>query len=107
MPTVGQIPEDVALPSAGYVNYDDVNIKVFNYDDLTNVLANLDDISLGTNIWVAKANSYDWNIYRTNLVNATIISVTDNLNDTLTVTFDTSHGLLANARIIIKFFNTL
>ena len=107
LPTVGQIPEDVALPSAGYVNYDDVNIKVFNYNDLTNVLANLDDISLGTNIWVAKANSYDWNIYRTNLVNATIISVTDNLNDTLTVTFDTNHGLLANARIIIKFFNTL
>ena len=106
LPTVTTIPEDVSLPSAGYVNYDDIDIKVFNYDDLTNVLANLDAIALGTNIWVAKANSYDWNIYRTNLVPASVILVTDNLNETSTITFDVPHGLSVNDRIIIKYFNT-
>ena len=106
LPTVTTIPEDVSLPSAGYVNYDDVAIKVFDYNDLTNVLNSLDDISLGTNIWVAKANSFDWNIYRTNLVNASLITVTDNLNGTSTLTFDVNHGLSANDRIIIKYFST-
>ena len=105
LPKVGSIPEDVALPSAGYVNYDDVDIKVFNFDDLTNVVANLDSVAVGTNIWVAKANAYDWNIYRNNLVNASVTLVTDNLNDTCTVTFDQPHGLLTDARIVIKYFD--
>ena len=105
LPTVSAIPEDVALPTAGYVNFDDVDIKVFNYDDLTNVVANLDSIAIGTNIWVAKANPYDWNIYRNNLVNATITTVTDNLDDTCTVLFDRPHGLLKDARIVVKFFS--
>ena len=74
LPTVDNYSRRCSLPTAGYVNYDDVDIKVFNFDDLTNVLANLDNIALGTNIWVAKANSYDWNIYRTNLVHASVIS---------------------------------
>ena len=106
LPTVGTIPDDVALPTAGYVNFDDVPIKVFNFDDLTNVVANLDKIAIGTNIWVAKANSYDWNIYRNNLVNATVTTVVDNLNGTSTLTFDTNHGLLVGSRIVIKFFDT-
>ena len=106
LPTVGAIPDDVALPTAGYVNFDDVEIKVFNFDDLTNVVANLDKIAIGTNIWVAKANPYDWNIYRNNLVNAIISTVTDNLDGTCTVLFDSPHGLLKDARIVVKYFDT-
>ena len=105
LPTVGAIPDDVALPSAGYVNYDDVDIKVFNFDDLSDVVANLDKIAIGTNIWVAKANPYDWNIYRNNLVNATLTTVTDNLDGTCTLLFNTPHGLLKDSRIVIKFFD--
>jgi hypothetical protein len=106
LPTIDTIPEDIGLPSAGYVNYDDVELKVFDYDDLTDVVNNLDNIVVGTNIWVAKANSYNWNIYRVNLVNATLVTVFDNLNTTCTLTFNTNHGLLVNQRIIIKFFDT-
>ena len=105
LPVLDQTPEDLGLPTAGYVNYDDVAIKVFDYDDLTAVINSLDNISVGTNIWVAKANSYDWNIYRTNLVSASVVSVFDNLNNTCTVTFDVNHGLLVNDRITIKYFN--
>mgnify|MGYP001315870032 CR=1 FL=1 len=105
LPTVGAIPDDVALPTAGYVNYDDVNIKVFNFDDLTNIASNLDTIAIGTNIWVAKANSYDWNIYRNNLVNALVTTVVDNLNGTCTFTFDTNHNLLTGTRMVVKYFD--
>ena len=105
LPTVTQTPEDLGLPTAGYVNYDDVDIKVFDYNDLTAVINNLETIDVGTNIWVAKANSYDWNIYRTNLVSASVVSVFDNLNGTCTISFDVNHGLLVNDRIVIKYFN--
>ena len=88
------------------MNYDDVSLKVFDYDDLTNVVNDLDNIVVGTNIWVAKANSYDWNIYRVNLVNSTLTTVVDNLNETSTFTFNVPHGLVVGQRLIIKFFNT-
>ena len=106
LPTIGSIPEDVGFPSAGYVNYDDVNLKVFDYNDLTNVVNDLDNIVVGTNIWVAKANSYDWNIYRVNLVKSTLTTAVDNLNGTSTFTFDVPHGLIIGQRLIVKFFNT-
>ena len=105
LPTVGTIPEDKAFPSAGYVNYDDVDIKVFDFDDLTNVVANLDKIAIGTNVWVAKANSYDWNIYRNNLLNASLETVVDNLNNTCTLTFNTNHNLVVGTRFVIKYFD--
>lgn len=105
LPTVDTIPEDVALPSAGYVNFDDVDIKVFDFDNLDTIVANLSNIAIGTNIWVAKANSYNWNIYRNNLVNAVITTVVDNLDGTSTLTFDTNHNLLKDTRIVVKFFD--
>jgi hypothetical protein len=105
LPVLDQTPEDLGLPTAGYVNYDDVAIKVFDFDDLTSVINNLATISVGTNIWVAKANSYDWNIYRNNLVNASVVGVFDNLNGTCTLTFDVNHGLLTNDRILVKYFD--
>ena len=105
LPTVSSIPEDVGLPSAGYVNYDDVDLKVFDYNDLTNVINDLDNIVVGTNIWVAKANSYDWNIYRVNLVKSTLTTVVDNLNGTSTFTYDVPHGLISGQRLIVKFLD--
>ena len=105
LPTTATTPPDLALPSAGYVNYDDVDIKVFDFNDLTQVINNIDDIRLGTNIWVAKSNSYDWNIYRTIQIFPRLIQAKDNLNGRMTLTFSGSHGLLANQKIIIKFFD--
>ena len=102
--TLGQ--PDRVLPSAGYVNYDDVEIRVFDFNDLTDIVNNLDDVVLGSNIWVAKSNSYDWNIYRTNPLSSTITQVTDNLNGTSTITFDGHHGLTVDDKLIVKYFDT-
>ena len=101
--TLGQ--PDTVLPTAGYVNYEDVEIKVFDFDDLTEIVNNLDEIVLGANIWVAKSNSYDWNVYRTNVIGVDLIQVADNLNGTCTFTFDGNHGLTVNDKLIIKYFD--
>ena len=98
-------PTDASLPTAGYVNYDDVDIKVFDINDLTTVINNLDDIFSGTNIWVAKANTYSWNVYRTVAVNSDLVQLRDNLDGTSTLTFNGQHNLSAGQIIVVKYFD--
>jgi len=106
LPTTLETPTDTALPSAGYVNLDDVDITVFNIDDPASLEANINNISVGTSIWVAKVNDYDWNIYRAEAVPGTISHVCDNLDATSRVIFTQPHGLTAGQRIIIRFFDS-
>jgi hypothetical protein len=96
---------DTALPSAGYVNINDVDITVFSLDDPSTIAANLDTIGNGTKIWVAKTNSYDWNIYRATQVPGRITRVTDNLDGTSLVTFTQVHKLSLGDILIVRFFN--
>ena len=107
LPTTTLTLNDAALPTAGYVNWDDADIKVFNYGDLDNIIANIDTIVLGTSVWVAKDNNYDWNIYRTNAVTYTVSQVRDNLNGTSTFTFAGPHGLTVNQKIVVKYFDPI
>jgi hypothetical protein len=96
---------DTALPSAGYVNIDDVDITVFSLDDPTNINANLDTIGNGTKIWVAKTNSFDWNVYRATQVPGRITRVTDNLDGASLVSFTQVHNLSLGDILIVRFFN--
>jgi len=96
---------DTALPSAGYVNINDVDITVFSLDDPTNISANLDNIGNGTRIWVAKTNSYDWNVYRATQTPGKISRVTDNLDGTSLVSFTQIHNLKVGDLLIVRFFN--
>jgi len=106
LPTTTTLPTDIALPSAGYVNIDDVDITVFNLDDPTSLNANINSIIVGTSIWVAKVNDYDWNIYRAEAIPGQIQHVCDNLNGTSRVIFSGQHGLSTGDRLIIRFFDT-
>ena len=106
LPTTTTLPTDIALPNAGYVNIDDVDITVFNLDDPASLDANINSIIVGTSIWVAKVNNYDWNIYRAEAVPGTIQHVCDNLNGTSRVIFSGQHGLTTGDRLIIRFFDT-
>jgi hypothetical protein len=106
LPTTTIAPTDIALPTAGYVKLNDADITVFDIDDLANIAANLDAITVGTSIWIAKINDYDWNIYRAQSVPGTIQHVCDNLDGTSRVIFSQSHGLVAGDTLIIKFFDT-
>lgn len=95
---------DVQLPSAGYVNWNDADIKLFDFNELTALIEDIENITVGTSVWVAKDNSYDWNIYRNNLVLYNVTQVRDNLNGTCTMKFASQHGLTKNQRIVIKYF---
>jgi len=105
LPTTTTSITDTALPSAGYVNIDDVDITVFSLDDPSTIAADLDNIGNGTRIWVAKTNSYDWNVYRATGTPGRITRVADNLDGTSLVTFSTIHNLTIGQILIVRFFN--
>jgi hypothetical protein len=96
---------DTALPSAGYVNLNDIDITVFSLDDPASLSANLDSIGIGTTIWAAKSNSYDWNVYRCNRVPGILSQVTDNLNGTSIAQFTQPHGLSVGDLVIVRYFD--
>ena len=105
LPTTASTPTDISLPSAGYVNLDDVDITVFELTNPASLSANINKIKTGTSIWVAKVNDYDWNIYRAQAVPGTIQHVCDNLDGTSRVIFSKEHGLKVGAQLIIRFFD--
>ena len=102
---------DTALPSAGYVNFDDVDITVFDLTIPINLDINLNEIILGATIWAAKINDYDWGIYRISTLPGYLISVTANLDGTSVFTFTLPHGIstvdatTANLTFIVRYFS--
>ena len=106
LPTTTELPTDIGLPTAGYVSLDDTDITVFDITNTESLAADIDSIQVGTSIWVAKINNYDWNIYRTQAVPGQIQHVCDNLNGTSRVIFNDQHGLTTGDKLIIKFFDT-
>jgi hypothetical protein len=94
-----------ALPTAGYVNLNDADITVFDINDPESFDANFDDIKIGSTIWVAKINEFDWNIYRSIAVPGQLQHVCDNLNGTSRVIFSDQHNLVVGDKLIIKQFD--
>lgn len=92
------------LPNAGYVNEDDVDIKVFDLTNFRNQVSQ-QEIRRGTNIWAARINDYDWNIYRATRTPVPLILIEDNLDGRTRMTFNGFHGLTPNDFIVIRFFN--
>jgi hypothetical protein len=105
LPTTYTQVTDTALPSAGYVNINDADITMFSLDDPTNLSQNIGRIGIGTRIWVAKVNSYDWDIYRANKTPGFISALSDNLNGTSQVAFTQAHGLERGDLLVIKYFD--
>ena len=104
---------NTALPSAGYVNFDDVDVTVFDLSIPINLNANLAGIDLGSSIWAAKINNYDWGVYRIGKLPGYLSTVTTNLDGTSVFTFTQPHGLsvvnatTADLTFIIRFFSSI
>jgi hypothetical protein len=96
---------NTGLPTAGYVSLDDVDINVFSIDDPSAIEQNIDTVGVGTYIWIAKINSYNWGIYRAINTPGQLSQVSDNLDGTSVATFTKQHGLTTGDLIIIKYFN--
>lgn len=105
LPTTTSTPTDISLPTAGYVNIDDVDLTAFDFETGLNNNATLADIGVNTTVWVAKINNHDWGVYRSELVPADVIQVSDNLNGRALVQFNKPHGLSVGSMVAIKFFD--
>jgi hypothetical protein len=106
LPTVyNDVGTATALPSAGYVSLDDVDITVFSIEDPSAIAANINIVGIGTYIWIAKINSYDWGIYRANKVEALLTTLSDNLNGSSVAQFNNPHNLHVADLIIIRYFD--
>jgi hypothetical protein len=105
LPVTYNTESDTALPSAGYVNVNDADISVFSLDDPSAISQNIENVGIGTIIWVAKSNSYDWNIYRCELVPGQLRQVFNNLNGTSVAQFNTAHNLSVGDLIVIRYFD--
>jgi len=105
LPTVDYQDVENSLPTAGFVNVEDVDIKSYELSSLDAVVENLDEITEGTKIWVAKDNNYSWNVYRATVLRAEPILVFDNLDGTSSITFNGHHHLNKDDIVVIKFFS--
>jgi hypothetical protein len=105
LPTTSITPADISLPTAGYVNLDDVDITAFDFDTFDTADNLTSTIGVGTTVWIAKTNNQDWNVYTARLVSGEIVTLTDNLNGRARVIFDQAHGLSIGDILVIKFFD--
>ena len=113
----GRVPQDVRilpllpsykmnqLPSAGYVNFDDVKAYSYKVTTLNQNSVSIYDIYKNEYIWIADFKG-DWKAYATvSLSNSnsfiTLTNVVNNLNNTCTVFFDKPHGLTVDDVILI------
>ena len=105
LPTTLTTPTDQGLPMAGYVNLNDVDLTFFDFNSAFTDPTILPQIGLNTTIWVARVNSYDWGVYKSELVPGSITTVSNNLSNRALVQFDQQHGLAVGAILIIKYFD--
>ena len=106
LPTTTELPTDIGLPSAGYVNLDDADITIFDINNSDSILANINKVVDGATIWAAKVNNYDWNVYQCDAVPGVISHVCDNLDFTSRVIFSQQHNLSVGDKLIIKYFDS-
>lgn len=98
-------PKEINLPSAGFVNLDDVDIAEFDLDQLASADQLTRAIREGSTIWLARIDKQDWGIFTARLTPGNIVSVSDNLNDRARVIFDQEHRLAVGDILVIKFFD--
>ena len=105
-PTTTVSVQDTALPSAGYVDLNNVDITVFSLDAKLSLAPGvIDTIGIGTTIWAAKINAYDWGVYRCTAVPGYAAVISPNLNNTSVVKFTGIHNLNLDDVIVIRFFD--
>lgn len=92
------------IPSAGFVNLDDVKFAEYSFDNLNDSSTNIANLYVNDYVWVANHNN-SWDIFTTVSINTQLILLTNNLNGTVNLTFDNPHGLQENDLIAIFNFD--
>ena len=93
------------IPTAGYVNIDDVDTYIFSLENYQELNDRIDDIGTGYTIWVAKDFSQQWNVYRVSETDNHVNLVSNDLDGYITFTTDLPHGLEKDDIFLIKSFD--
>ena len=94
------------LPSAGFVNRDDVNAAIYDITDFASFQNILDEIGNGYTIWVAKDYDNQWNVYRATGLQGYAYLLKSNLGEIAELSISAEHGLVEGDTIILKNFDT-
>lgn len=105
LPTRDFVITPKSLPWAGYVNIDDIDVAVFDLNNPQNLNPYFDSLQVGSKIWVAAVNQFEWSVYRCSKVEAEIITAQNNIDGTWIMICNEQHGLLPGEIVVIKQFN--
>ena len=110
LPTISPTEPSSLLPTAGYVNYNDVKMSSYFYSGLSNardaagVRVPINKFYVRDYVWLANYLA-DWQVY-TPVSLGSIINAKNNLNGTVTITFSQAHNLTKYQLFAILNFNT-
>ena len=93
------------IPTAGYVNIDDVDATIFDLANYQQLDMDLSVIGSGYTIWCAKDFTQNWNVYRVTETENHITKVTNNLDGYITFTSEQFHNLTAGKICMIRNFD--
>jgi hypothetical protein len=96
---------DNDIPTAGYVNIDDVDATIFDLTNYSDLDSDLTNIGTGYTIWTAKDFSQNWNVYRVTETNNSVILLENILDSFVTFTMASPHGLTLGEVFLIRQFD--
>ena len=94
------------LKSSGFVNIDDVDYTVFDLSDLTTLSGNISNINVGSTIWTAVDYNQDWNVFRIDDTNRSVVEIANALNNKLQFTTNLNHNLSINDIVVVSGYKT-
>lgn len=91
------------FPDAGYANFDDVKISSYYYAGLQTNTTPITQLYVRDYLWIANLLG-TWQVY-TPIFVCEVLAARNNLNGTVTITFDKPHGLSKYQPVAIINFN--
>ena len=95
---------DNDVPTAGYVNIDDVDATIFDLADYKELDSIIGQVGSGYTIWVAKDFQRRWNVYRVTETDIQVVEVDNLLDGYIKFRTDITHGVEENSVILIRNF---
>ena len=109
LPTISNTTTSSLYPTAGYVNFNDVKMASYYYSGLSSAqnaagtVVPLSKFYVGDYVWLANYLG-KWNVY-TPASLGTVVQAKNNLNGTVTITFNEAHNLTRYQLFAIVNFN--
>jgi hypothetical protein len=98
---------DMDIPTAGYVNLDDINFTLFNITDESLNSISLESLVVGMHILLAKDSAFNWQVFRVDNSNNHIKYIEYALDMTAIVTTNFENKLKVGDLVIIKNLHPL